>query len=221
VLELARRSLMPELIGITDDGRILITEDMSSANWSPHRFDEEFWDAVASLGTLDALDGLFRAYQGAGREWWSRVASDEHFASTVGLDPNWLASNTSALIEASLAANTTGTSLLHGDLGPGNWCYQPERGRRFVDWASAHRGNPIVDDGIAAIRATRLVGTPVASPRLGEHPEFVAFVGGRFAAEFFDIDWRAAPARARSHRLGDIRASCTLTASLLGLSGPL
>lgn len=220
VLVMAGGSLAPELIGITDDGRVLVTEDLSGADWTTRRFDDDFWEAVAAVGTLEAPAGLFQTYQGTGREWWSRVAYDERFASTVGLDPNWLASAASALTAASLSADTTGASLLHGDLGPGNWCQQSERGWRFVDWASAHRGNPIVDDAIAAIRVTRLIGAPVASPRLRERPEFVALIGGRFAAELLDVDWSVAPAGARSDRIGDIHASCALAASVLGLHDP-
>lgn len=217
VLKTAASDPMPRLIGVSDDGAILATDDLSHADWSVQNFDADFWGTVATIGSLQAPDTLHRSYQGDGREWWSIVAADDRFAPAVGLDPQWFHAALPKLIDASRAADTTGSQLVHGDLAPGNWCRDTGSAWRFVDWGSAHLGNPIVDDAIAAVRVTRELSTPTWSPRLHDHPEFAAFIGGRFAAELLDVDWGTAPDRARTERIHDIRASCRLASALLGL----
>ncbi len=220
VLRAAKGALTPELIAVSDDATVLVTEDLSAADWMPRDFSGEFWSAVGSVSSLEGPDDLFQAHQGSGREWWSQVMADRRFAQAMGVDAGWLALVGPSLIEASLAADTRGNRLLHGDLAPGNWCYQAAPGWRFVDWASAHRGNPLVDDAIASVRVTRVLGTVAVSPRVEDRPEFLALVGGRLASELLDVDWSAAPARARSDRIEDIRASLLLASSLLHLPAP-
>ena len=221
VLTLVSSRHLPSFTGLFDDGRVLVIEDLTSANWSvtPDRIDE-LWAAITEIGSHQGPDMLRQSYQGSGRDTWAAVTSDDRFSPAVGLTAGWMLRHGPTLAAASQQADTSGNRLIHGDLAPGNWCYDAAGTWRLVDWASAFRGNPIVDEVIAAIRLTRLLRFPVCSANATEHPELVAFVGGRFASELLDVDWSIAPPQARSDRIADIQWSLTLGAHLLGLPKP-
>ena len=206
---------------ISHDGSVLITEDLSGCDWEPGLGDPaRLSDAIGEIAELNAADELFVSFQGSGRNPWGDVLGDDRFAPAVGVHPAWLDRHGEALAAAALAADTSGDRLLHGDLAPGNWCRDPAVGWRFVDWASAHRGNPCVDHAIASIRLTRELGRPCATVPLRQHPDLAAFIAGRFATELLDVDWSGAPSQARVDRMADIRAGLALAAHLLDLADP-
>jgi hypothetical protein len=211
---------LPAFIGIFDDGRFLVTEDLGTADWSTPLQSGELFAAIAEIGALTGPLQLRQSFQGAGRDTWHGVLIDGRFAPTVGVKREWIDRHGHVLCDASSRADTSGGQLLHGDLAPGNWCLDSVGVWRFVDWASAYRGNPIVDEAIASIRLTRLADVAVSSSNLDEHPEFAAFVGGRFASEVLDIDWTVTSPKARVDRIQDIRASLVLCAHLLELPPP-
>jgi hypothetical protein len=221
VLDSVRSRHLPSFIGIFDDGRLLVIEDLGTADWSPLplRIDE-LWDAIGDVGTHAGPPSLWQSFQGSGRDTWAAVVSDDRFGSAVGLEPGWMERYESILTAASQQADTSGDQLVHGDLAPGNWCRDAAGTWRFVDWASAYRGNPAVDEVIASVRLTRLTGSPRSSTNVGEHPELAAFIAGRFASELLDVDWTGAPLHARSHRIADIQSGLSLTAHLMGLPPP-
>ena len=212
---------LPSLIGAFDDERILVVEDLRVADWTtcPSRLDE-LWEAIEEIGSHAGPDALWQSYQGSGRDSWSAVGSDARFSEAVGLEPSWLGRHLTELAAASQQADTSGDRLLHGDLAPGNWCYDMAGTWRFVDWAAAHRGNSIIDEVIASVRLTRLFGSPVRSSNVADHPELVAFIGGRLANELLDVDWMVAPPQARRDRVADVRSSLVLSADLLDLPAP-
>ncbi len=142
VLKTAASNPLPRLIGISDDGAILATDDLSHADWSVQRFEADFWRAVETIGSLEAPDTLYRVYQGDGRESWSIVAADDRFTLVAGLDPRWFDAALPMLIDASRAADTSGSRLVHGDLAPGNWCRESDSAWRFVDWAQLISATP-------------------------------------------------------------------------------
>ena len=206
---------------ISEDGYVLITEDLSQCDWRPSLDDPgALFDAIAEIGDMIAPDDLLSSFQGSGRDPWPQVLADPRFASAVGIESAWLAAHGEELSVASLAADTSGDGLVHGDLAPGNWCLGRTSGWRFVDWASAHRGNPLVDEAIAAIRLTRATGRPRPSLRLRDRPEMASLIAGRFASELLDVDWAGAPPQARVDRVADIRAGLTMLAELLVLPAP-
>jgi len=222
VLEGVRSRHFPNFVAATTDGTVLLIEDLSGADWDPPVLDdvEALWAAITSVGQEPGPLALFQAFQGSGRDPWSAVLADARFATAVGVDAEWLSTYGPELAAAAVQADTSGDRLLHGDVGPGNWCRRADRTWVFVDWASAYRGNPLLDHAIASIRLTRVHGRPVISPAVAETPAMVAFVAGRFAGELLDHDWTIAPAAARAARVGDIRAGLVVSAHLLGLRDP-
>jgi hypothetical protein len=213
---------LPSLMGMSDDAAVLITEDLSAADWTPDVpvAEASFWPAAAAIGALQAPAELPASFQGAGRDPWRNVLRDERFPAAAGLPASWLEAHGATLSAVAMRADTSGDRLVHGDLAPGNWCRDDDGRWRFVDWASAHRGNPLVDDAIAAIRLTRIGGAVRMSKRLQERPEIAVLVAGRFAAELLDVDWTGAPEVARDDRVGDIRAGIALSANVLGIEVP-
>jgi hypothetical protein len=212
---------LPVLLAGTDDGQILVTESLTNYDWHPHDHGlDDLWIAVAEFGPHLGLDLLPLNFQGAGRDTWTTVLADDRFATAVDIDGGWFRRHGIVLAATAQLADTSGDLLVHGDLGPGNWCRSREGLWKFVDWAAARRGNPLVDDAVASVRLTRLRGEPVCSPRLTDHPEIAAFVAGQFAGELLDVDWTSAPTTARTGRAADIRAGTLLTAHLLGLPQP-
>lgn len=221
VLESIVSAHLPSFIGLFDDGRLLVTEDLGLADWSPrpNRMDG-LWAAIIDIGSHIGPSSLWHRVQGPGRDTWVAAMSDDRFMSAVGLEHGWMQRYGPIVGAASAQADGSGDRLVHGDLGPGNWCRDAAGTWRFVDWAAAHRGNPVIDEVIASVRLTRLSGAPVASTNVTDHAELVAFVGGRFASELLDVDWSLAPQQARIDRVGDIRASLSLAAHLLELPMP-
>jgi hypothetical protein len=222
VLANVRSPHLPALVSVTDDGRVLVVEDLSDSDWTPDTREEldGLWGAVAEIGSYVGPASLWQSFQGSGRDTWSDVLSDERFAPAIGIDPRWLDRYGSSLAELSAQADTRGDRLVHGDLAPGNWCHSIQGGWRFVDWASAHRGNPVANDVIASIRLTRLRDTPTCSLRTRHDPALVAFMAGRFASELLDRDWSDAPPDARTQRIADIRAAIVLSADLTEMASP-
>ncbi|MEM9033120.1 MAG: phosphotransferase [Actinomycetota bacterium] len=207
---------MPRLFGADSPGGVLVTEWLD-AEWSPPLHEPTpLWVSIDALAELDPPEELFLVFQGAGREWWSDVVAVDHDR----LDLPWIRRHVEVLRTASLAADTSGDRLLHGDLGPGNWCHDHARRWRFVDWGAAHRGNPLVDHTIASIRVGRSTGSPTPTPRLRARPEFAAFVTGRMVAETVETDWSGTPPHALTDRLDDIDAGLRLCAVLFDLEPP-
>jgi len=221
VLDAIKSRHLPSLIGALDDGRLLVIENLRNADWPdcPRRLDD-LWEAIVEVGSHAGPASLWQSYQGSGRDSWGAVASDVRFSAVIGVEPSWLDRHLTTLAGASQQADTSGDRLLHGDLGPGNWCYDTYQTWKFVDWASAYRGNPIIDEVIASVRLTRLFSSPVRSSNVADHPELVAFIGGRFASELLGVDWTLAPRRAQRDRVADIQASLVLAADLLSLPAP-
>ena len=73
-------------------------------------------------------------------------------------------------LEANLPTRVHRYSLVHSDMGPGNFLYQDGRVTGIVDWEVAHFGDPMED--LAAI-AVRDMATPVGDlpTRLGEYAQ--------------------------------------------------
>lgn len=212
---------MPELLAVADDFSLLVTEDLSDHDWSsPDEDLEAFWTAVAALGSFTPPAELHQAHQGAGRDPWTEVLADPRFAFATGLDAKWLDASASQLVSSALAADTSGDTLLHGDLAPGNWCRRPDGAWRFVDWAGAFRGSPLLDDATAAMRLTRVRRRPTASSRLIANPAILSLVVGRASRELLNLSWTTSPPTARSDRIADVHAGLTVIADLLGLPPP-
>jgi hypothetical protein len=198
-----------------------VTEDLTDSDWPAEPQDvQDFWDAIAEVGSHIAPESLWQSFQGSGRDTWTTVLSDDRFPSAIGLERGWFDRHGQVLAEASRRADTSGDRVVHGDLAPGNWCLTSTRRWKFVDWASAYRGNPIVDDVIASVRLTRTSSRVRCSPRVEQNAELAMFVAGRFAGEFLDVDWSGAPFQAVRDRASDIRAAVFLTAHLLNVPAP-
>lgn len=221
VLGASRSMHRPGLVARTVEGRMLVTEDLPDADWQPTTGGlDTLWEAVAAIGAQRGPPSLRQGYQGAGRDPWEVVLADDRFADAVDVDAGWLSRHGTVISAAARRADTSGDRLVHSDLGPGNWC-RDRRGRwMFVDWASAYRGNPLVDDAMVAVRLTRLRGEPCCSRRLAANPQIAAFISGGFAGELLDVDWLAAPPAARADRVADIRAGLVLVAHLLEIESP-
>ena len=213
---------LPVLVAASDDATMIVVEDLADAVWSPRPLPEldGFWEAVAAVGVLAAPPSLPLRPQGSGRDAWSGPLADARLPAALGVSAAWFERHGAALVDASTSADTTGEQLVHGDLAPGNWCRDRSGTWRFVDWAAAARGHPLIDDAIASIRLCRLDGE-TRSPRLASRPDIVTLVAGRFAAELLGVDWSDAPPSARADRVADIRAGLRLAAQLLELPDPL
>ena len=209
----------PSLVAAAEDGTLMLTDDLSNADWTPASGDlAGLWIALDALGEGAGPESLAIGPQGAGRDPWTKVLADPRFADAIDVPRDWLDEHGSTWSAAARLADTTGDRLVHGDPGPGNWCRSSDGTWLLVDWASASRGSPLFDHTLASLRLTRLRAEPVCSPRLVGHPEFAALVAGWMAAELLDVDWSDAPPGARADRVADIRAGMALTAHLLGHS---
>jgi hypothetical protein len=209
----------PRLVAASEDGTLVVTEDLSDADWAPESGDlAGLWLALDTLHETAGPVSLPAGPQGAGRDPWDKILADPRFADAVGLQRSWLDEHGPAWSAAARRADTTGDRLAHGDPGPGNWCRSLGGDWMLVDWAAASRGNPLVDHALASLRLTRMHGAAICSPRIRERPEFAALVAGWMASELLDFDWSTAPPSARADRVADIRAGTALTADLLGHS---
>lgn len=211
----------PSLVAAAEDGTLMLTDDLSNADWTPESGDlAGLWIALDAVGdgAGAGAESLALGPQGAGRDPWTKVLADPRFADAVDVPPAWLDEHGPTWSAAARLADTTGDRLVHGDPGPGNWCRSADGTWLLVDWASASRGSPLFDHTLASLRLTRLRAAPVCSPRITDHPEFAALVAGWMAAELLDVDWASAPLSAPANRVADIRAGMSLSAHLLGHS---
>ena len=145
---------IPELVALSDDGRTMLTtralgrenlqresEDLRRATLM--RYAKE----IAGLHRLDpaklALKGFVhpgdvRAHALNEVSFWEKLARSRG-APDLELEYAfaWLAANP--------PTEVTGTALIHGDCGPGNFLYDDGKITALIDWEFAHIGDPIDD----------------------------------------------------------------------------
>ncbi|MBC7643799.1 MAG: aminoglycoside phosphotransferase family protein [Thermoleophilia bacterium] len=158
---------MPDLIAYDDDegGRspLLLIEDLGTAHWAPP------WSGVSIDDLLAALDEVqaarvpaFLQRQDADlgdcQEWVRIAENPTGLLAAQVCTQNWMVASLPVFAAAAHTFKTTGTSLLHGDLFPQNWCVA-ERGPVLVDWSGASVGNPDADR-VHLLHGVRVSGGP-------------------------------------------------------------
>ena len=184
--DIIRGPFVPELIAWEDDDTtpILVTEDLSHAQWPPP-WDGQLVDrALAQVETMHATTAPLRTFAETIRmRWtsWETVAEDPHaFLSLRLAEPAWLDAALPTLIDYETRCPTHGDSLTHFDLRSDNMCLTDDR-TLFIDWNCACVGNPKLDLGFW-LPSLSYEGGPDPHEVLPDAPSVAAFVAGYFAA---------------------------------------
>ncbi len=145
---------IPELVALSDDGRTMLTtralgrdnlqresEDLRRATLM------RYAEVIAGLHHLDPAELALKGFEHPGDarahalnevRFWEKLARSRG-APDVELEYAfaWLAANP--------PTEVTGTALIHGDCGPGNFLYDDEGVTALIDWEFAHIGDPVDD----------------------------------------------------------------------------
>ena len=181
-------AFMPALVGWDDDGvrPVLVTEDLSDAEWTPR------WDDARVQAVLDATGELARAAAPPNtrdvREthaglWgrWETVQQDPAPFLSLGLrDDAWLVHALPEILAAVERAPVTGSDVCHLDLRSDNMCFRGDR-LVLVDWNWTSLANTEAD--VAAwLPSLRVEGGPAPWEVLPGVAEIGAWIAGIWAA---------------------------------------
>jgi Phosphotransferase enzyme family len=181
-------SFIPRLIGWDDDDvrPVLVIEDLSDADWTPHWDDERVEAVLAALNEISvsppppntapvevSFAGLF------GR--WEIVADDPAPFLSVGVrDAAWLDRALPLILEAANTAPVGGSGLCHLDVRSDNMCFR-DGTAVLVDWNWTSFANPDLD--VAAwLPSLRVEGGPAPWELLPDAPGLAAWLAGVWAA---------------------------------------
>ena len=145
---------IPELVALSNDGRTMLTtralgrdnlqresEDLRRATLM------RYAEVMAGLHRLDPAKLALKSFERPGDvrahalnevRFWEKLARSRG-APDLELEYAfaWLAANPPTAV--------TGTALIHGDCGPGNFLYDDEEITALIDWEFAHVGDPVDD----------------------------------------------------------------------------
>ncbi len=179
---------IPELVAFDDDGRrpLLVTEDLSHADWSPRWTPERVALVRAALDELHAAAPppntrpIREAYPAWFGRWRIVVEDPEPFLSLGLRSRAWLDERLPAILAAGDAVPADGDAVVHLDVRSDNLCTMDGRAV-LVDWNFVSLAAPEVDLAGWACSLT-LEGGPEPWELLPDSPGFAAFLSGIFAA---------------------------------------
>lgn len=181
-------SFIPQLIGFDDDGQrpMLVIEDLSDADWTPHWTPERIELIRGALDELHAsapppnTNPIRETYTSwFGR--WRIVESDPDPFLSLGLrSPDWLADRLPAIIETADAAPVDGDAVTHLDVRSDNVCTLDGRAV-LVDWNFVSLAAHELDLAAWAC-SLALESGPPPWILLPDSPGFAAFISGIFAS---------------------------------------
>jgi len=181
-------TFMPALVGFDDDGArpLLVTEDLSDAEWAPR------WDDARVHAVVDATAELARAapppnthdVRESHADLWGRWQSVERdpapFLSLGLRDERWLADALPQILDAVERAPIAGDDVCHLDLRSDNMCFRGDR-LVLVDWNWTSLANTQAD--LAAwLPSLRTEGGPPPWEVLPGAGEIAAWIAGVWAA---------------------------------------
>jgi len=181
-------SFIPQLIGFDDDGQrpLLVIEDLSHADWTPHWTTDRVALVRAALDELHACPAppnthpVRETYAGWFGRWRTVEADAEPFLSLGLRSRAWLEERLPAITEAADAAPVDGGAVIHLDVRSDNLCTLHGRAV-LVDWNFVSFAAPDLDLAAWAC-SLALEGGPPPWQLLPDSPGFAAFVSGIFAA---------------------------------------
>jgi hypothetical protein len=149
-------SFSPRFIAadIVGDAFVLVLADLSQARWPPVWDDSLIEQAFASLDKVHAATatGIPQGQQSdldAWPNWGAVLEASDRVCDATGLTRDWLATHAGALRDLASSARVGGATFVHGDTHAGNVCSVGERAL-WVDWSSAHLGDPAEDFALLA-----------------------------------------------------------------------
>jgi hypothetical protein len=179
--------LSPRLLAWEEDveAPLIITEDLSHAEWQPQWSSEKVQLVLNSLKNISAIDpplnlpnleDIRKKFVG-----WRIVAENPDYFLSLGLcSAKWLGKELLKLIEAEDNLNLGGSKLVHFDVRSDNMCLLDNK-LILIDWDWACLGNPIID--IATwLPGLHYQGGPEPSDILPNQPELAAWLSGCWAA---------------------------------------
>ena len=223
---LGSRPFLPQRLGWEDAAvSVLVLEDLSAARWPPP------WSPADVVAVRDALDGLhavrlppgWRRPQDADdlRGGWRAVAADRDPFLALGLcSAAWLARALPRLAAAAERAQLDGDRLVHLDVRSDNLCLR-DGGCVLVDWASAARGNPLLELALWLPTLEVEGGPPPDPAELGGMVDLTAVFAGYLASraglpEPADVP----PPGVRGLQRATLRVALVRAAEGLGLPAP-
>jgi thiamine kinase-like enzyme len=181
-------AFMPALVGFDDDGArpLLVTEDLSDAEWTP-RWDDERVQAVveatAELARATPPPHTHDVRETHSDLWgrWQTVERDPAPFLSLGLrDERWLANALPHILAAVERAPIAGNDVCHLDLRSDNMCFRGDR-LVLVDWNWTSLANTQAD--LAAwLPSLRTEGGPPPWEVLPGAGEIAAWIAGVWAA---------------------------------------
>lgn len=225
VYEALRAPFVPDFLGADRDGLPLFAiEDLGGVHWPPPWEPEHVAAVRRSLDELAATappPGLptvqGRADLASG---WPAVRDDpEPFLSAGLCSPDWLGACLPTLLEASVAADTSGDALVHFDVRSDNIAIRGDRAL-LVDWNWVCVGNHAVDL-VTWCPSLHLEGGPppeeiVSGPGV---PELAAALAGFWAARAGLPPPPTGP-RVREIQLAQLGVVLPWACRLLGVEAP-
>ncbi len=181
-------SFIPRLIGFDDHGGcpLLVIEDLSDADWTPHWTTGRVALVRAALDELHACPAPpnthpVRETYATWFDRWRIVETDPGPFLSLGLRSRaWLDERLPSIIETADAAPVDGDAVTHLDVRSDNLCTREGRAV-FVDWNFVSFAAHELDLAAWAC-SLALEGGPPPWTLLPDNPGFAAFVSGIFAA---------------------------------------
>jgi hypothetical protein len=159
VYESVAGAWLPEFVGVEREGAgaTLVLEDLSWAKWPPAWDDELISGAHAALvsvhdvPTPDAVAQFPPVDPSQFPTWSTAWERRDTVRSALDLPEAWLQSYRGPLGDLAEEARFGPIAFVHGDAHGGNVCALTDRAAVWVDWSSAHVGDPDEDFALLAV----------------------------------------------------------------------